>query len=273
MHMSEKFPSEAMAIVLPASLVATRSGAVAHLRISRPAKRNALDNATVAGMHAFFDALPADIRVVIISGDGEHFCAGLDLSAVVDHHDPRDGILHSRMWHRAFEAIRTGKVPVVSVLRGAVIGGGLELAVATHIRVAEQSAYYGLPEGQRGIFLGGGGSVRISRLIGVDRVQDMMLTGRTLRAGEGHAVGISQYLVDDGAGLDRARELAARIAANSTMTNFAVIQALPRIADMDETNGLFTESLVAAIAQTSPEAKQRLADFLEGRAAKVKPSN
>ncbi len=271
--MSERSGDESMSTQLPASLAATRQGPVAHLRIVRAAKRNALDNETVAGMHTFFDTVPDDIRAVIVSGDGPHFCAGLDLSAVVDHHDPRDGILHSRMWHRAFEAIRTGKVPVISVLRGAVIGGGLELAVATHIRVAERSAYYGLPEGQRGIFLGGGGSVRISRLIGVDRVQDMMLTGRTLRAEEGHAVGISQYLVDDGAGLDRARELATRIAANSTMTNFAVIQALPRIADMDETNGLYTESLVAAIAQTSPEAKQRLADFLAGRTAKIKPGD
>lgn len=271
--MSETSPGQPIPIELPPSLTARRIDDIAHLRLSRPAKRNALDNATIDGLLTFFTRLPGDIRAVILSGDGDHFCAGLDLSAVVEHHDPRDGIAHSQSWHRAFDSIRFGKVPVISVLKGAVIGGGLEVAVSTHIRVAERSAYYGLPEGQRGIFLGGGGSVRITRLIGVDRVQDMMLTGRTLQSGEAHAMGVSQYLVDDGAGLARAQELATRIAANSPMTNFAVIQALPRIADTDASNGLFTESLMAAIAQTSPEAKRRLADFLEGRAAKVKPGS
>ena len=173
------------------------------------------------------------------------------------------------MWHRAFQEIQFGRVPVVSVLHGAVVGGGLELAASTHIRVAERSAYYGLPEGQRGIFLGGGGSVRIPRLIGVHRVQDMMLTGRTLSAEEGHAAGISQYLVDEGAGLAKGIELARKMAKNAAMTNFAVMHALPRIAESDPATGYFTESLMAAIAETTPEAQQRLEDFLQKRAAKV----
>ena len=91
-------------------------------------------------------------------------------------------------------------MPVIAVLHGAVVGGGLELAVAAHIRVAEASAFYGLPEGQRGIFVGGGGSARIPRLIGTARMADMMLTGRVYDAEEGFAIGLSQYLVDDGAG-------------------------------------------------------------------------
>ena len=78
------------------------------------------------------------------------------------------------MWHRVFDRIQYSRVPVIAALRGAVIGGGLELACAAHIRVAEPSAYFALPEGQRGIFVGGGGSVRIPRLIGVARMADMM---------------------------------------------------------------------------------------------------
>ena len=87
---------------------------------------------------------------------------------------------------------------MVAVLHGAVVGGGLELAAACHLRVAERSAYYALPEGQRGIFVGGGGSVRLPRLIGVARMIDMMLTGRTLSAEEGQAIGLSHYLVEHG---------------------------------------------------------------------------
>ena len=89
---------------------------------------------------------------------------------------------HSRAWQRCFEKIEFGPAPVVAVLKGAVIGGGLELAAAAHIRVSEPTAYYALPEGQRGIFVGGGGSVRLPRLIGVARMADMMLTGRVYAA-------------------------------------------------------------------------------------------
>ena len=162
-----------------------------------------------------------------------------------------------------------GRAPVVTVLHGAVVGGGLELAAATHIRVAELSAYYGLPEGQRGIFLGGGGSVRIARLIGVPRVTDLMLTGRTLSAEEGHEAGITQYLVEDGRGLEKAFEIAAKAASNTPTTNFAVMHALPRIAESHPTSGLLTKSLMATIAEIEFEATQRLKDFLEKRAAKV----
>ncbi len=143
---------------------------------------------------------------MVLSGEGQHFCAGLDLSEVAER-SVAEGILHSRMWHAAFELVQFGRVPVVSVLHGAVVGGGLELASATHIRVAERSTFYGLPEGQRGLFVGGGGSARVPRLVGVARMTDMMLTGRVLDAAEGHAVGLSQYLVDDGAGLAKAFEL------------------------------------------------------------------
>ncbi len=139
------------------------------------------------------------------------------------------------MWHAAFDQIQLGPVPVIAVLHGAVVGGGLELASACHIRVAEPSTFYALPEGSRGIFVGGGGSVRIPRLIGVARMTDMMLTGRVYDAEEGERVGFSQYLVAAGQGFDKALELAGRIAANAPLTNFAVMHALPRIADMGRT--------------------------------------
>jgi len=135
--------------------------------------------------------------------------------------------------------------------------------------VAERSAYYALPEGSRGIYVGGGGSVRLPRLIGVARMMDMMLTGRTYSAEEGQAMGLSTYLAEPGAGFAKGLDLAARIASNTPLTNFAVMHALPRIAEMDPAAGYAVEALMSAIAQADGEAKARLKDFLEKRAPKV----
>lgn len=246
-------------------------GSIAILTLDRPTKRNALDSGTVQALGAFFRDPPDEIAVAVLTSSGDHFSAGLDLSELTAT-SVFEGVLHSRSWHQPFDDIQLGTIPVVSVLRGAVIGGGLELAISTHIRVAEPSAFYALPEGSRGIFVGGGGSVRLPRLIGVHRMADMMLTGRVLDAPTGQDLGISQYLTGDGEGLAAAIELAERIAENSRVTNYAVLQALPRIAEMAPAEGLFVESLMAAISQGSDEAKERLEDFLAGRAAKVAAS-
>ncbi|MBS0447483.1 MAG: crotonase/enoyl-CoA hydratase family protein [Proteobacteria bacterium] len=243
-------------------------GAVTHLRLNRPTKRNAISDALIAQIETAFVNLPETTRAVVVSGEGDHFCAGLDL-AELGERSAAEGVLHSRAWHAAFDRIQFGRVPVVTVLHGAVVGGGLELAASAHIRVAETSAFYGLPEGQRGLFVGGGGSARIPRLIGVARMADMMLTGRVYDAQQGLAIGISQYVVDEGRGLAKALELAGKIAANAPLSNFAVMQALPRIAEMGQDEGLFTESLMAAIAQGDDAAKQRMRAFLDGKAGKV----
>jgi enoyl-CoA hydratase/carnithine racemase len=253
---------------LPASLAAERRGDVAILTLSRPHKRNALDDDTILGIETFFSGLPAGIKAAVIHGAGEHFSAGLDLTELSER-DTAEGVAHSRMWHRAFERIEFGTVPVVAVLHGAVVGGGLELAAAAHIRVAERTAYYALPEGTRGIYVGGGASVRLPRLIGTSRMQDMMLTGRTYGAEDGQAMGLSHYLVEPGEGLTKGLALAERIAGNAALTNYAVMHVLPRIAESDPASGYLAESLMAAIAQGSDEAKARLKDFLEKRGSKV----
>jgi (methylthio)acryloyl-CoA hydratase len=260
--------SEPFAVALPRSLSARAEGEIAVLRLSRPDKRNALDDETILGIETFFEALPDGTKAVVIHGDGEHFSAGLDLTELTER-DIVEGIAHSRMWHRVFDRIQFGRVPVVAVLHGAVIGGGLELAAAAHVRVAERSAFYALPEGQRGIFVGGGGAVRLPRLIGVARMMDMMLTGHAYNAEEGQAMGLSHYLVEAGEGLAKGMELARRIAGNAPLTNFAVMQVLPRIAESDPASGFLAESLMAAIAQDDEEAKARLKAFLEKRAPKA----
>ncbi len=258
----------ALDIKLPASLTASRQDAVAILRLTRPQKRNSLNDEAIRGIEAFFTSLPDDIGAVLLHGEGEHFCAGLDLSELRER-DVAQGVEHSRLWHDAFDKIQYGKVPVVVALHGAVVGGGLELAAAAHVRVAERSAYYALPEGSRGIYIGGGGSVRLPPIIGVARITDMMLTGRTYSAEEGQAIGLTTYLTEPGQGYAKGLELATRIAGNTPLTNFAILQALPRIAAMDPASGLEVEALMSAVAQADGGAKARLKDFLEKRAPKV----
>ncbi len=241
---------------------------VAIIRLTRGAKRNALSDGLILALRDAFQNLPASVGAAVIDGEGPHFCAGLDLSELKER-DAGQGLAHSRLWHAALECIEKGPVPVIAALHGAVVGGGLELASACHIRVADRSTFYALPEGSRGIFVGGGGSVRIPRLIGVARMTDMMMTGRVYNAEEGERANFAQYLVDEGTAFDKAFELARRVATNAPLTNYALMHALPRIAEQPADHGFFTEALMSGIVQAAPEAKQRVRDFLEGRGAKV----
>ena len=240
-------------------------GAIATITMNRPAKRNAMSDAFIAEIETAFATLPDSVRVVILTGTAGHFCAGLDL----EEHKERsaeEGIYHSRNWHRILDLIQFGGRPVVSAMFGAVIGGGLEIASATHVRIAEPSTIFQLPEGRRGIFVGGGATVRIGRILGADRMTEMMLTGRKYNAEEGARLGLAHYAVGEGQALELARELAGKIARNAPLSNYFMVQAIARIEDMSKTDGLFTESLCAALSQTTPDAQEGLRAFLEKRA-------
>lgn len=243
-------------------------GDILVVKLCRPEKRNALNDETILAIEQIFNRIPGSVKCAVICAEGKHFSAGLDLSELKET-DVAGGVYHSRMWHRVMDAVQFGTVPVVAVLHGACVGGGLELASACHIRVAEASTFYALPEGQRGIFVGGGAAVRLPKMIGMARMQDMMFTGRVITAEEGNMIGISQYLVDEGKGLEKGLELANKIAGNAGMTNYALMHVLPRIADASQDQALMMESLMAAIAQSAPEAKERLRLFLDGKAKKL----
>ena len=242
---------------------------IAVIRLTRPSKRNAINDGLMAAIKEVFENLPSTVRAAVIAGEGDHFCAGLDLSELQER-DAGQGLMHSRSWTVALDKVQFGPVPVVAALHGAVVGGGLELATTCHIRVADETTFYALPEGSRGIFVGGGGSVRIPKLIGAARMADMMFTGRVYNAVEGEKVGLAQYLVPKGQAFEKALEIAKRIAQNAPLTNYALMHALPRIAEQNADHGFFTESMMAAIAQSAPEAKARVKAFLDGKAGKVK---
>ena len=241
---------------------------IAFVGLNRPSKRNAINDELLAQLGAFFTHGAGDARVVVLHGLGEHFCAGLDLHELMAKRSPdiMVGMRRSRQWHQVFDAIQFGELPVVSVLKGGVIGGGLELAAATHVRVSEASTFYQLPEGQRGIFLGGGGSVRIPRILGTGRVVEMMLTGRSLSAKEGCQWGLAHHLVADGEGLAKATELAKAIASNAPATNYAIINGISRIGEMPMGEGFFAETMVTVMTKAAGiGSAQRITEFFEGR--------
>jgi enoyl-CoA hydratase/carnithine racemase len=240
-------------------------GEIAVLTMNRPEKRNAMSDQLMGEIDNFFSAPPADVKAVVLTGAGGHFCAGLDLSEHVSR-APDETMRHSRQWHAVMDKIQFGGLAVVSAMAGAVLGGGLELAAATHVRIAEQQAFFQMPEGRRGIFVGGGGSVRIARLIGAGRLVEMMLTGRRYQAEDALSLGLAHYVCEEGASLDQAIALAKQISGNAPLSNYFIIQAISRISDMSQADGLFAESLCAALSQTSPDALEGLAAFLEKRA-------
>jgi enoyl-CoA hydratase/carnithine racemase len=241
---------------------------VAWIGLNRPHKRNAIDESLLSALAAAARRAQTEARAIVVFGHGPCFCAGLDLA---EHRarEPAEVFHHSRSWHAAFSELRRGRIPVIAALHGAAVGGGLELAASCHLRVADTTTFFALPEGLRGIYVGGGASVHVARLLGASRMADMMLTGRVLDGTAAERAGLVQYLVPEGEVLAKAAELAAKITAMAPLTVLGVLHALPRIQDMSEDDGLFVESMMAALSQTGPEAAERLADFVAKRAAKV----
>ena len=252
--------------------VAVDDAGIAVVSLNRPAKRNALDEATIEELIDVFATMPrSGVRACVLRAEGTHFCAGLDL---VEHwkadRSAADFMHVCLRWHEAFNKMEYGGVPVIAALKGAVVGGGLELASSAHIRVADQSTYFGLPEGQRGLFTGGGATIRVADLIGKARMIDMMLSGRLYRGQEAVDVGLAQYLVDDSEA--KAMELARAAARNPPLSNFAICSAISHMQNMSALDAAYAESVVAGVVNTQEAAKERLRAFADGSGARIKPA-
>lgn len=245
-------------------LLTERRDRILVVSINRPAKRNALNEDLALAFERLVANIDKDVGAIVLTGTGAHFCAGLDL-AEQKKRDPFEVVQISRRWHAIKDRLQFGPCPIVAALQGAVIGGGFELAAVAHVRVADATTFFQLPEGRRGIFIGGGGSVRIARLIGTGRLTELMLTGRRLDADGAERAGLVHYGTGTEAPLAKALELAAAIAENAPMVNYLITHALPRIADMSASDGLFAESLAAGLSQSSPEAQAGIEAFLSGK--------
>jgi len=264
------------------SIVTTEDrGAVRHVVLNRPEKRNAINERLVSQIGAFFGDPPREVRAAVLVGEGEHFCAGLDLDEM-SRRTPFAAMEHSRLWHRMFDIVEHGTVPVVAALRGAVIGGGLELALTAHV-LPHQSGrqfattanvpqdqvqpgdliFYYTPISHVGIYVGGGATVRVGRVAGPDRMREMMLTGRRLDAEEGRRLGFAHEVAADARA--RAHELAEQIAGNAPLLNRLVMTAPVRVSDMAAADGYWAEALTAGMSGTTEDAAEGMRAFLEKR--------
>lgn len=244
-------------------------GDVAVVGIDRAEKRNAINDEVMGQLREAIHRGTEEAKAGVLFGHGDNFSAGLDLKEAATWMKPGASSKRRRgRWNRPLELVARGQIPWVAALKGACIGGGLEIASACHIRVADETTYFALPEGQRGIFVGGGGSVRIQRLMGYARMADLMLTGRVLTAAEGERANVCQYVVPKGESLEKAKALAARIAQNAPLTNWAVCACLPRVNDMSHEDGLFVETLIGN-AVASAEGYERVKAFVEQGANRV----
>ena len=241
-------------------------GRIGRLSLARAEKRNAINDLMLGEIASVFAGELGEVSALILDAEGSTFCAGLDLAEHAAR-SPEQAMATSAHWHRVVEAIGRGPPPVIAALKGHVIGGGLEIAAAAHIRIAEADCRFALPEGRHGIFVGGGASVTVGRLIGTSRMMEMMLTGRIVDAEEALRIGLVHHVVPVGTALERAQAMAATVAENAPLSNLMMLQALPRIAEMAPAEGMFTESLAVALTQSSGEAAERMRRFIEKRHA------
>jgi len=241
-------------------------GDVALIGLDRADKRNAINKLVLGQLREAAFRATEEAKVGVIFAHGNNFSAGLDLVEAAGWMKPGAPRRRRGQWNRSLDLIARGQIPFVAALNGACIGGGLELAAAAQVRVADETTFFALPEGQRGIFVGGGGSVRVQRLMGYARMADLMLTGRVLTAAEGERANLCQYVVPAGEALARAKSLATRIAQNAPRVNWAVCACLPRVNDMSHEDGLFIEGLIGE-SVASAESYERVTAFVEKRAA------
>jgi len=248
-------------------------GDVAFVGLNRDEFRNAINEEVLDLMIEHATRANEEARAAVLFSHGEkHFSAGLDLAWAMSRRGQDEGDRPRRRrskWHEALNIVSRSEIPWVAALKGATVGGGLEFACATHVRVADETTFFALPEGQRGIFVGGGGSVNIQRHLGYARMADLMLTGRVLSAEEGERANLVQYVVPEGESLEKATELARKMATNAPLTNWAVVSALPRVREWSHDDGLFMEGLIGH-AVRSQAGSDRLKAFLQGNAAPLK---
>jgi enoyl-CoA hydratase/carnithine racemase len=245
------------------------------ITINRPEKLNALNKNVIQELHdALADASHnKEVKVIIITGAGEKaFVAGADISEFANY-TPEQGEELSRNGQKIlFDYIENLNKPVIAAINGFALGGGLELASAAHVRVMDNSTYFALPEGQRGLFTGGGATIRVAGLVGKARMIDMMLTGRVYQGQEAVDVGLAEYLVE-GSSLDAALTLAAKSAQNLPLSNFAICSAISHLGNMSALDASYAEAVIAGVVNTQPAARTRLDDFIKGTASRVRPKS
>lgn len=244
------------------------SGHVAVITAARPDKLNAFDIDMLKALSVACDEVEAhaQIRVAILTGEGKAFSAGGDIKAWGAMTPSEFGHAWVRFGHRVFERLATLRVPLIAAINGHALGGGLELAIAADIRIAERHVKIGLPETGLGMVPGWSGTQRLVRRAGAQVVRRMVLGGEIFSADEAVALGLVDKVVETGEAVAAARDYAARIAARGPA---AVEVAKLMIATANgEDNGTAVEALGSILVAKTGDLKEGLAAFSEKRSAK-----
>ena len=242
---------------------------IATLTVNRPDKLNALNAATVRELADAFRALRADgaVRGILIIGAGEKaFVAGADI-AELSRMGPLDGVQVSREGQDAFRLLERMPKPVVAAVNGFALGGGLELALACHVRVASSKARFGLPEVKLGIIPGYGGTVRLPRLVGRGRALELILTGEMIDAAEAHRIGLVNRVETPDALLGAATELLRKMIANGPVALALAIESVDHAAVAGSEEAQTLESNLFGLLAATADMREGMSAFLEKRTA------
>lgn len=244
-----------------------RHGATLVVTMNRPAARNALTGPMMAIMREAWNEVDgnAEIRACILAGAGGSFCAGADLKAMTSSHpgDTSGGIDLS-----VIEPLLKGRrltKPLIAAVEGPAIAGGTEILQATDIRVAGQSARFGVSEPRWGLFPLGGSAVRLARQIPYTVAADLLLTGRHIHAAEAKQIGLIGHVVPDGQALRKALELAELIAANGPLAVQAILRTLRETEGMPENDAFKIDAELGMAVFRSEDAKEGPRAFAEKR--------
>jgi len=236
--------------------------------MNRPHVRNALSSEMMALMRQAWDQVDADpgIRVAVLTGAGGAFCAGADLKAMTASH-PSDSFA-SGMDVSVIDALLKGRrltKPLIAAVEGPAVAGGTEILQATDIRIAGESARFGVSEARWGLFPLGGSAVRLVRQIPYTIAADLLLTGRHITAAEARSIGLIGHVVPDGQALDKALEIADAIAANGPVAVRAILRTLRETEGLAENDAFAIEAKIGAAVFASDDAKEGPRAFAEKR--------
>lgn len=249
-----------------------RRDTIAYVTINRPDKLNALNAATVAEVRAAFERLREDdgVRGVILTGSGEKaFIAGADI-VELSQMTPLTGTQVSRAGQETLRIVETMPVPVIAAINGFALGGGLEFALACHIRIASENAKLGLPEVKLGIIPGYGGTFRLPRVVGRGRALEIMLTGEMINAQEAYRIGLVNQVVPQANLLETAHAMAQKIAANGPVAIALAIQAVDNSYHATTEDAQRLEANMFGLLASTADMREGMGAFLEKRAANFK---
>jgi enoyl-CoA hydratase len=255
-----------------ANLRVEKAERIATVTINRPDKLNALNDDLVAGLAAVLRTLATDdeSRAIILTGAGEKaFVAGADIGELAQM-TSLSGVQSSRAGQDAFRLIETMRKPVLAAVNGFALGGGLELALACHIRIASDQAKLGLPEVKLGIIPGYGGTVRLPRLVGRGRALEMILTGEMIDAQEAFRIGLVNRVVPAADLLAATRALAAKMVANGPLALALAIEAVDHAYNSTTEDALRLESNLFGLLASTSDMREGMAAFLEKRRAEFR---